>query len=288
MKFSIVTHSIDVKIDSIKDVVTLIPFSDIHRDTKLICEERWKGTLSSWKGIKSRNKHTYFIGLGDYNDLSSGSERSKINNIDLHDSTRDTLDHIAEKSNRLLANELSFMKGTIIGLSEGNHHWISEEGINSTEDLCERLNTKYLGWIFIVKLNIIYRNSCFPIWICGCHGKYSGKRAGATFNAIEDMAQIFPMCDIYLQGHDHQLGIRPDVVLIQKDESKKGIVIKEKSRFFARTGSFMRAYVEGKTSYVAKGLMKPSYLGNPMFNISLERNQKDGNESSKIIINGVV
>ena len=152
------THSVDINC-TIGDPFYLIPFGDVHRDTPSCDEDRWHWFLHRCKTFPQDK--TYYLGMGDFNDFASSKEQKALKNSDIHDQTRDKFDLIVQQDNRKFAEEISFMRGKLIGLLDGNHNWVFRDGTTATQDLCERMNAPYLGWLSWVELRIklcVYRD----------------------------------------------------------------------------------------------------------------------------------
>ena len=172
----------EIELKTYHDEITLHFFGDTHRDTRNCDVDRWKWFLKNAKATMDDN--TYFIGMGDYHDFASTREKKYLSQ-EIHESTRNLLDETAERHNREFAKEISFMRGRLLGLVEGNHSWQFEGGKTSTEDLAERLDTQDLGWL--CHFTLICRSKDKhgldqAIHMVLCHGKAGGKTYGITLN----------------------------------------------------------------------------------------------------------
>lgn len=267
----------EITVKSINDPITLWFFGDIHRDTKNCDVERWKWFLKRAK--ESMNDNTYFIGMGDYHDFASTREKKYLES-GVHESTTRLFDEVAEKHNRDLAGEMSFMRGRVLGLIEGNHSWNFEGGKTSTEDLAERLDSKDMGWL--CHYTLVVRSSGShkfnqAIHMVLCHGKAGGKTAGITINQVADLKPLFPVADIYCMGHDHQRGAWPSTCLVPTN-GPHGYKIKQKRQMLCRSGTFVKAYQDNSNSYEIFRLYKPSDLGALKVTIGFHRDQSGGEE----------
>jgi hypothetical protein len=249
-------------------------FGDVHRDTPNCDVERWKWFLQ--KAKKSMDEHeTYFFGMGDYHDFASTSEKKKLRNNELHDTTIDKLDRLAESDNRAFAAEISFMRGHVLGFIEGNHSWLFRNGKNSTDDLAERLGTESLGWLCHYTIAFEFEGSKSgtnqSINFVLCHGRAGGKTAGNTINQVDDLRRIFPAADVYCMAHDHERGAWPKDVLLPSIEGE----LKQKRQMLCRSGSYMKGYVDNEPSYVVGRLLRPSDLGSLHLQISFHRDREE-------------
>jgi hypothetical protein len=269
-----------IYIDSYDDVITLNPFGDIHRDSPSCDVDRWKWWLAKRK--KEHTQHSYYLGMGDYQDFASTSESIILKNPKLHEDTKTAFDDMAMKKNRFLANELKFAKGNFIGLVEGNHNWLMLNGETSTTDLANRLDTENLGWLCHISLQVRlrYPSGTFKplqlVHIVACHGKAGGKTHGITINQVADLKQIFPVADIYIMGHDHQRGAWPNSYLVPYTNYNDEVLLKQKRYFLCRSGAFLKGYSDNKSTYSVKSLYRPSDLGTIQLKIAFHRDREDG------------
>jgi hypothetical protein len=208
-----------------------------------------------------QKENVLFLGMGDLDDLAAFSERRAIAQImdSLHDDTVQTLNDIFVQRTQQLAKELSFMKGKLLGLIEGNHYGVLSSGITTTEYLAQLLGCKYLGCNSFIRLSFNRSTrvtACVDIW--AHHGRGAARLTGGSLNSVEQMIMIAD-ADIYLQGHDHRksVAIRNKIVLAGNNPA----TISNKKVLMARTGSFLKGYVAGASSYIAKAQLTPTDLG---------------------------
>jgi len=232
---------------------------------------------------KSPYECSLFLGIGDYGDFASTSERRSINHAGLHDTTIAKLDREAHDDLNKRVKSLEFMRGRLIGLHNGNHDWCMSNGKYASEILAERLGCRHLGYSahsrIAVKQIFPRGGTCSLITIFSSHGKGSGKLLGSPWNSLEQMSRIINNADLYAMGHDHSLGSIPDTRLevVYNNKSKQS-ELKMVKRLFIRTGSSLRGYVPGKRSYISKALYKPCSLGFPQAIVSWKRSYDGGKD----------
>ena len=252
------THQKEISIKNYTDEIVIWFWGDVHRDTSSCDVERFKRFLKQ----SAADENAYYFGMGDYHDFMSTSEKTKIAAAHLHETTIQRFDEMVESANRSFCTEIAHMRGRLLGLIEGNHHWIYENGKSSTEDLAERMETPYLGWLchFTLVINVESRDNTYAIHIVACHGRAGGKTYGITLNQVGDMKMIFPVADVYCMGHDHQRVADSISVLIPVN-GRGGYKIKQKEQLLCRSGSFKKSYEPGRAGYEANKLLKPANLG---------------------------
>lgn len=250
-------HEFHIDFDEYNEPIYLFPFGDIHRSAPNCDVERWLEFLE-WAKSKKR---AYFLGMGDYDDFVSGSERLVLNKRGLHESTVQTLEGVYETHTIRLWNEIKFMNGKLIGLIEGNHYGEFESGITTTQYLAQKMKCKYLGVNSFIRLVFKQkaRNTTNVLDIWAHHGKGGARKVGGSLNRVEDML-FAANADIYLMGHDHKKSCSyvPTMELSGQGNSLRLV---QKKKLIARTGSFLKGYVDDKKSYVADMALNPTDLG---------------------------
>lgn len=263
----------------------IIPFGDIHRESEAFAHEEWEAFLSYAK----KQKNTYFLGMGDYCDGCSTSERQILGHAGLHDSTKATMKGVYKGVVKTLANELSFMKGNIIGMLGGNHFYELENGENTDHVLSHALGARYLGCTALVRLQITFPDrpkAAVALDIFANHGKGGGRTVGATFNSIEDMQKVAD-ADIYCMGHTHSKGTMPSFPRMRLvPTGRGGVTVRARQPFLGRTGSFLKTYESGKKAYGVDALYPGCSLGAIEFEVTPVRICKDGLDRIELKITG--
>lgn len=265
-------HKHIIRVDKIGEPIYLIPFGDVHRSSPMHCEDKWKEFLE-WGKSKKR---CYFIGMGDYDDLASASERKLLNSRDLHDSTTDTLGGLYKSHTQRFAKELKFMDGKLIGFMEGNHYGEFPNGTTTTQMLCDLLDTKYLGCSSFIRLVFENGNRSASIDIWAHHGKGAARLVGGSLNRVQQMGESAE-ADIYLMGHDHKksIGMADKLKL---SEGFGSLRLHHRKQLYIRTGSFLKGYEDGKVSYVADMALNPTNLGVVKIEMTPRRKRDKGDD----------
>ena len=276
------THVIDITLKGLKDRLTIRPFGDVHRDTPNCDLDRWKEWLKCVK--KNHNENTWYLSSGDLLDFMSWSERKKIRNASLHESTISRLDAAALNDCTSMLDDLWFAKDKFIGFVQGNHTWEFTDGDlagkSADQYFAERMNSRWLGDLAYIRLRIGFKNTSkkAKIDIVCCHGKAGGKLAGSTVNQLDDLRVIFPNADMYVMGHDHRKVAVPVTSLHATHATKNGLRIKEKRQWLIRSGSFLRGYVPNQAGYIVKALLRPTDLGVPEIKCGFKRDCSGGTD----------
>lgn len=277
------THKIDLELE-IGKPFKLIPVGDIHRDSDMFADSHWEEFLSYAKA----QKNALFLGMGDYTDGVSTSERIVLSDFGLHDTTRNTLKDVYKGVSKTLVNELGFMRGRVIGLIGGNHYFDFGDGNTTDHLLAAALQTKFLGVCSLIRLSLKFKgtNKAVSLDIFAHHGKGGGSTPGAQFNTIEKMLNSAD-ADIYLMGHTHGKGCIPSSPRIKLvDDKKGGVIVRERTPWLGRTGSFLKAYESGKASYNVDAGRSPCALGWIEFEITPVRVRAGDEDRIELRIRG--
>lgn len=260
----------------------LLPFGDVHYDSPGFCENTWKQFLEF-----ARDKDTFLLGMGDYTDSYSTSERVILGNPGIHESTRNRQEKEALKRIERLAQDLDFAKGRFIGLLGGNHYIQFRDGTTGDMKLAEMLGADYLGACSFVQVRCNPKGgtTILPITIFAHHGKGGGKTAGGKFNSVEDMLRTAD-ADVYLMGDNHARGVLNAGDRLYLRTTNGRMTVGAKTRWLGRTGSFLRAYMPGEESYVVDACLQPASLGWIWFDVEIIRDRSDGRDTLRLQIRG--
>lgn len=278
------THRVEVDIEANKPFY-LIPFGDIHRDSDLHADSHWKEFLKYAKA----KKNALFLGMGDYSDGISTSERIVLSDPGLHDTTRTTMQNHYKGCAATLSKELSFMRGKLVGMLGGNHYFQFNNGDTTDHMLAASLSTKFLGVCSFIRLSLRFKNreKSGSLDIFAHHGKGGGNLPGSQFNTIEKMLTTAD-ADIYLMGHSHGKGCipsNPRLKLVSTGFNGE-LTVRERTPWLGRTGSFLKAYEPGMVSYNVDAGRSACALGWIEFEITPVRIRVNGEDYIEFRIRG--
>jgi predicted phosphodiesterase len=275
-------HKYEIRNAKLNEPIYLIPFGDIHRSSPMCHEEKWHSFL----GWAMSKKRAYFLGMGDYDDLASASERRILGNKDLHESSVTTIEGLYRTHTDRLAKEISFMKGRIIGLIEGNHYGEFQNGTTTTQRLAEKLDCKYLGVSSFIRLMIFEGNHQTSVDIWAHHGKGAARLIGGSLNRVQQMGEAAE-ADIYLMGHDHKKSVGMTTKL-RLGGTKGTLNLAHKKQLYVRTGSFLKGYENDKRSYIVDSAMNPTDLGVVKIELTPERKYQDNKDIYQLDIHASI
>jgi predicted phosphodiesterase len=243
------------------DIFKFYPLGDIHLGSIHCSENDIKDKI---KQISSE-KNSYIIGMGDYCD-----------SILLHDKRFDIgglapwveKDNIVTSQKQACIELFNPVKSKIIGMLTGNHeetiHKYHQEHI--TKNICKELSIPYAGYHCYINLRFdrqggTKRNYLIHAW----HGSGASQTEGARLNRLTRLVNDI-QADIYLMGHLHAMTQHtPDRLTFRNGRIKS---IKLAATI---TGSWLKAYTQGSSSYAEEKGYKPSRIGCPCICINPDK-----------------
>ena len=252
--------------------VRIVPLGDIQYGASGCDVERLKRHIA-W-GVQQQ---CYFIGMGDYMDVASPSNRRKWAEANLYDSVQDAMNQKIEDDLKKLQRILEPTKGRWLGLVTGHHVWDFQDGTTTDTRLAQFLGTRYMGDGAAVSILQFARDrpardgphrylASAKIWYH--HGRGSARNAGSALLTLQYAARSF-YADVYLMGHRHVKEITK-LPFIDYDVTAKGTIRPFcRNRVLATTGGFLQGYEVGRkdpmgrpsAGYVEKAMLPPVALG---------------------------
>lgn len=270
---------------------TFIPFGDVHRDAPSFAEDHWRDFRARAEDA-AKHENALFLGMGDYIDCASTSERTIINDERLHESTRAMIEGHARGAVSTLTKELSFMRGRLMGLLGGNHYMQFHGDATSDHLLAHNLGAKFLGVCAFIRVTFCDDSrkghsgggsGATSIDIFAHHGRGGGVLCGSPFNVVQKMQDVAD-ADIYLMGHDHSKGVIPARPRLRLTTGCGTLSVKERTPALGRTGSFLKAYEPGMPNYNVDACRPPAALGWIEFGLTYVRDRTDGRDNCSIRI----
>ena len=252
------------------------PFNDIHYNTDECDRERFHRYIQ-W-GVKqmAEGHQLLGIGLGDYNDTLSPSERASMvsakGGYGMHETTLKEFDKLYERQTLGFSEVMQPWRGSIAMLLEG-HHYSCYSGYyhnkpmkskTTTEHLCALLKAVYGGQLGIIEANFGHG---LRLRIVATHGYGGARTPGARVIKRVRMNEVYEG-DLYLMAHDNTKMAISDNVL---SHTSGGKFISRK-RTYCGVGSFQKAYPDNQPSggYVEAIMLPPSDLGAVITEVRVE------------------
>ena len=261
---------------------TVIPMGDIqwNGQPRAIALDLLKRTIDH--GLKVG---AWFIGMGDYIDFTSPSNRRKIVAAGLHDTAMDSIGMKGlDLTQELYEIALKPTRGRWLGLLAGHHFTRLEEGDTTDMRLCQMLKAPFLGDSAFVRLLFLHGPSRYPIVIWCHHGHGGGQKTYAPVMKLENsVLPYWEGVDIFLVGHMSKMATTPINRMSPRWNPGRGTEpdLVHRKIVLVGTGGYSKAYVEGvkhgqvpQGGYAEKQMLGPVVLGSPLVHIlpSFKRN----------------
>lgn len=226
----------------------------------------------------------WFVGVGDYIDFMSPSNRDRVRGARLYDTSRTQLDTSANRLVDELYHEvLKPTTGRWLGLVEGHHLWEYAEGDTSDMRLCRLLGAPFLGTSAFIGLSFnrgeTTRAIC-NLWVH--HGAGSCQTVSGQLPRLERLANSFE-ADVFVMAHYTQ---KPQSEIERVYPVwRKSPYLRHKVVKLVGAGGFGRGYQVGarqgqvaRGNYVEQRALRPVVLGAPIVRITPRRVFYEPNE----------
>lgn len=276
-------HKCTIPIPAVNESIRLVFFGDVHRDSPNFADSHWADFLDY--GRKAKN--AWYIGMGDMLDSTSTSERECLNGAHkLHETIKWDLEKLTDAKVNMLAKELDFMRGKIVGFLNGNHYFEYQSGMNSDQKLCEKLGCKYLGVSSFIRITFTCNGSSLPFDVWAHHGAGGARLVGGDINRVDQMRE-FADADVFVQGHTHKRSCVPANPKLYLENYLGNLRLKERQQWLIRSGSFLKSYEDGKVSYNVDAARGPCSLGHVELEITWRRRQSGGKVERWLQVRGI-
>ena len=262
--------------------MVLMPVGDIQwfGDQREVALEKLKKHIL-W-GVQ---QGAWFLGMGDYIDAFSPSNRQRLKSAGLYDNANRVVERAAVKLvDELYDQALKPSKGRWLGLLAGHHFAELRDGTTTDQYLARKLGTQFLGDCAYVRLLFTKGGGAGPksahtgsVTVWCHHGEGAGMSAAAPIQRLEKLPASWD-ADIFLMGHQSKIAAVPMDRCFPVWPHQQGMhepKLYYKTVLLCGTGSFMKGYVEGRQegltprgTYVEKGMMRPVSLGAPVITIT--------------------
>lgn len=242
--------------------VLIAPIGDIQYDglTGHLAEKHLADHMARCVG-----NNAYYVGLGDYIDLASPSNRKRLAHADLYDTAVDVLRAKARELTLAVYDQyLAQTTSRWLGMVSGHHYFDLGKGETTDTVLASMLDAPFTEAVHYIRLQFTDSGSrSGKVDILALHGM--GTAAG-LLNRLRRMSGHFPQVDLFLAGHctarrvDSWAGIFP----VERGEE---ITLRDKPVWAVLGGGWSRAYQEGSTGYVEQAFLPPVTLGAPLVTV---------------------
>lgn len=210
----------------------------------------------------------WFVGMGDYIDLMSPSNRQRLRAAGLYDTALEVMrDKAMELTHEVFEEFFKDTKGRWLGLVEG-HHFFEADGETSDEEFARLVDSPFLGTSAFIRVEPVG----VVLWVH--HGNGGGVMPGSGMNKLYHVAAGLEGADVYLFGHNTKLITARLSRPYPNWQDAKNPMLIHRDIWLVNTGGFARSNVEGhrvgalvRGDYAEQGLMTPSPLSAPIITV---------------------
>lgn len=248
--------------------VTVIPIGDIQ----------WNGStnhtaLSTLQETIRRGceDDAYFIGMGDYIDAYSPSNRQRLRGAALYDTAEEVIDQASQQLVDSLYNQaLKPSKGRWLGLLEGHHFTEFSHGQTSDQYLAKLLGAPFLGTTALIRLVLSHNANKSSVVLWAHHGAGGGGKVGTPLSKLENLAPYWGGVDVFLIGHSTKGPAAPIDRIHPVWHGAGGPRLEHRKVLLVSTGGFSKSYgLQTRGDYPEQRLLNPSQIGVPIIRVRL-------------------
>ena len=238
-------------------------------------------TLKDALAAEAKGHVVRFIGMGDYTDFASPSNRARLKGANLYDTAMDIIDHKAEELTEEIGEYLKPTRGKWLGLVEGHHLHELKNGTTTDMLLCDILEAQFLGTTGLLNLMMVRGTSRIPVVIWFHHGVGNGQTGYYPLQRLEKVAAAWEGVDIFAMGHTTKKAVewvnKPFPRWNVKSKSADHDISHRKVTLVG-TGGYSKYYVEGamqgripRGGYAEQRMLAPAIIGSPVVHIRPRR-----------------
>ena len=219
----------------------------------------------------------YFIGMGDFVDFMSPSNRDRLATAGLYDTATSIIDRAATTLEDEILALLAPTRGRWVGLLQGHHYFSHLDGTTSDTRFALALGAPFLGDCALMRWTFRHESGgSVNVKVWAHHGHGGGSiLPTAGLNKLYHQKVRYPNVRLFLMGHVPQLGHVLTDGLDITDRGEPHLL--HEDTHYVLTGGFARGYLEGNQfagrsqgGYAEKRMLPPAVLGGAVITLTPE------------------
>jgi len=245
-----------------------------HGDPDSVATEHLKRTIAHALEDEKLGHTVRFIGMGDYIDFASPSNRSRLKAANLYDTAGDVIDQKAMSLVHEVYDFLKPTKGKWLGLVEGHHFHELKDGTTTDMRLCEMLKAEFFGTTGLLNIQFARESSAqriaVSIWFS--HGTGNGQTGYYPLGRLEKKSAEWEQVDVFAMGHttksahEFQNKVYP--------RWSPGMDLAHRKVILIGTGGYSKTYVVGaqqgripRGGYAEQRMLNAAIIGSPVLHV---------------------
>ncbi len=261
----------------------LMPINDVQYDgPEGVADLKRLARHLAW----GMERNALFIGLGDFIDFMSPSNRERYAGANLHDTARKSINWLATHLEEELMQVLAPTRGRWIGLLQG-HHFFEHVDESSDTRFAAALDAKYLGDSVLGRIRFRDEHGgTTAIKVFAHHGS-SATTANGAMTKLKAQKAFYPDVRLFLGAHVPQLNHQQSTELDITDHDEP--IITATDTHYVICGGFARSFKQGSTfsgrpqgGYAEKAMMGPATIGGAVIRLKPEINYTNGRKTRTV------
>lgn len=208
-----------------------------------------------------------FIGMGDYVDFASPSNREALAKAPIYDTARRVVDDAAKAlADEVYEKILKPTRGKWLGLLSGHHYYPLKSGGTTDMYLASKLDAEFLDVCAVINLTFTDKTHHQSILLYTHHGCGDSVFPHGPLNKLYRVAPNWGV-DIFLMGHQTKKAVGEFDYIEAVFPHKGKPHLSHKTRHLVGTGGWTKGYQDGQTTYVERGMLPPVALGQPLIHV---------------------
>ncbi|MEE8114918.1 MAG: hypothetical protein V3T23_11270, partial [Nitrososphaerales archaeon] len=212
------------------------------------------------KYIEDTYPNPLYLGMGDYIDFMSPSNRDSIKKSKIYSQSREYIEDSAVDLANKFISLVEHTRGKWLGLLTGHHFYELKDGTTTDQHIASWLDAPYLGRCAHITVKYVNKNGKtdghLNIW--AHHGE--GVRKYPAGKIIDNVAPHWPEVDLFFMGHMHE----SDSARIARYVVDSAGDIVTRNSLAVVTGAWLEPYTAHVGSYIEDQVLRPRATGAPV------------------------
>lgn len=239
-----------------------------------VAVDHLKRTIARALEDEAQGHTVRFIGMGDYTDFASPSNRARLKEANLYDTATDVIDQKALSLVHEVYEFLKPTKGKWLGLVEGHHFYELKDGTTTDMRLCEMLGAEFFGSTGLLSLQFRRTTSTQQI---GCviwfaHGVGNGQTGYYPLTRLEKKSAEWEQVDVFAMGHTTKMVTEFQNKVFPRWAPAMDLAHRKVT--LIGTGGYSKTYVLGATQgriprggYAEQKMLNAAIIGSPVLHV---------------------
>jgi hypothetical protein len=257
------------------EAFTIVPIGDLQLMSEGIrsgSQVNLDGFRKHLKYIEKNYPNPMYLGMGDYIDFMSPSNRASVKQSKIYEQSREYIDETAIWLAETFVDLVATTRGKWLGVLSGHHFHELKDGTNTDQLIARELDAPYLGkcahiTVAFPRTSVGKVDGRINIW--AHHGE--GSRKYPAGKLVDNVVPHWPDVDLFFMGHMHE----SDSARVARYTVDSAGDLVSRNALAVVTGAWLEAISQGSTSYIEDKMLRPRATGAPVVVVEPYRDEKD-------------